>query len=546
MQENANTTSLLGSTETAHQEGPFQMAAAGNISTHSRNGFLHWLSQAIPNVFVLAALAGLAYWGHHTGWTVPSFAALTGGESKGRDDWCSEHGVPESQCIECNTDLLPRGQDYGWCRKHGIPNCPFEHPEIAQLPEPPPITPADLERARRALDLLPRPENNSKCKLHQRRIQFASQGAVEKVGIEVAPVWEAPVVEAISANGEITYDQTRVARLSARVPGTIWSVPKQLGDQVRRGEVLALVDAAEVGKAKAEFLQAVTQLRLRSTTYEKLRSAGPAIAEKELRETKSAFHEAEIRLLSAQQALVNLGLLVGAEEVKDLTEKQIAARIQFLGLPDSLIQSLDAKTTTANLLPIPAPLDGIVVTREVVAGEVVDTAKVLFVVADPRQMWLTLNLRQEDTKKLALGQPVRFRTDGTGEEVQGRIAWISTNVDEKTRTVKVRANLANPEGRLRASMFGLGQVVLREEKHAITVPSEAVHWDGDCFVVFVRDKNFLEKDAPKVFHVRKVRIGAKDAQNTEIIAGVLPGELVASKGSGTLRAELLKNNLGEG
>ncbi len=78
------------------------------------------------------------------------------------------------------------------------------------------------------------------------------------------------------------------------------------------------------------------------------------------------------------------------------------------------------------------------------------------------------------------------------------------------------------------------------------MPNEAVHWEGDCFVVFVYDKNFFEKDVPKVFHVRKVRIGVKDAQNTEIIAGVLPGELVAAKSSGTLRAELLKNNLGEG
>jgi cobalt-zinc-cadmium efflux system membrane fusion protein len=546
MRENMSTTSVLKSAQTPHQEEALQAAAAGNGSTRSRTGFVAWLSQAIPTSFVLAALGGLAYWGHHTGWTVPSFDSLMGKQMKEKGDWCSEHGVPESQCVECNADLMPRGTDYGWCRTHGIPNCPLEHPEIVQLPQPPRITRADLERAQRALDFLPRPENNSKCKLHHRRIQFVSQEAVEKAGIEVAPVWEAPIVEEVSANGEITYDQTRVARLSARVPGMIWHVPKQLGDSVQRGEVLALVDAAEVGKSKAVFLQAITQFRLRGKTYEKLRSAGTAIAEQQFREAEAAFHEAESRLLGAQQTLVNLGLPMDAEDVKDLTEKQIAARIQFLGLPDSLRQSLDPKTTTANLLPVKAPLEGVVVAREVVTGEVVDTAKVLFVVADPRQMWLTLNLRQEDTKKLAIGQPVHFRADSDSEEVQGTIAWISTSVDEKTRTVKVRANLGNSEGRLRASTFGLGQIVLREEKNAIVVPNEAVHWDGDCFVVFVRDKNFLVKDAPKVFHVRKVRIGVKDSQNTEVIAGVLPGELVASKGGGTLRAELLKNNLGEG
>ncbi len=239
---------------------------------------------------VLAALGGLAFWGHHTGWIVPSFAALTGSATKEKDDWCREHGVPESRCVECDSDLLPRGKDHGWCPKHGIPNCPFEHPEVAQLKQVPKITPADLERARRRLDFLPRPKNNEKCKLHHRRIQFASAAAVEKAGLgDPMPVWESPIVEAVSANGEITYDQTRVARLSARVPGTVWAVPKEVGEPVRRGEVLALVDAAEVGKAKAEFLQAIAQVRLRGKTYESLRSVATVVAELRVREAETAL-----------------------------------------------------------------------------------------------------------------------------------------------------------------------------------------------------------------------------------------------------------------
>lgn len=535
MSENTSTASVLEPPSIHPERAPARNAAA-----------LGWLLRPVPTLLVLAALGSLAYWGHHTGWTVPTFAALAGREANAKDDWCGAHAVPESLCVECNPHLLPRGADYGWCKKHGIPDCPLEHPEVAQLSQVPKISQADRERAQRALDFLPRPENNSKCKLHHRRIQFASLAAVEKAGIEVAPVWEAPVVESVSANGEITYDQTRVARLSARVPGSLAWVPKQVGDAVRRGEVLALVDAAEVGRAKAEFLQAIAQFRLRSKTYENLRTLTTAIAQQRVREAETALSEAQIRLLSAQQALANLGLPLDAEDVKELSEKQIADRIRFLGLPDSVRQALDPRATTANLLPVTSPLDGVIVAREVVAGEVVDTAKVLLVIADPRQMWLTLSVRQEDTKKLALGQPIHFRTDSTAEQVQGAVAWISTRVEEKTRTVKVRANLANLEGRLRASTFGMGQIVLREEQNAITVPSEAVHWEGDCFVVFVRDKNFLDQDAPKIFHVRKIRIGTRDAQNTEIIAGVLPGELVATKGSGTLRAELLKNNLGEG
>ena len=89
-------------------------------------------------------------------------------------------------------------------------------------------------------------------------------------------------------------------------------------------------------------------------------------------------------------------------------------------------------------------------------------------------------------------------------------------------------------------------MILRQEKQAVVVPSEAVQWEGDCHIVFVRDKDYLQEGAPKVFHTRTVRPGAKDGGNTEIIAGVLPGELVAARGSAVLRAELLKNSLGEG
>src|SRR5262249_42753750 len=114
-----------------------------------------------------------------------------------------------------------------------------------------------------------------------------------------------------------------------------------------------------------------------------------------------------------------------------------------------------------------------------------------------------------------------------------------------TRTVQVRADLPNPGGLLRANTFGSGRILLREEKQAVVVPSEAVQWEGDCHVVFVRDKNFEARGAPKVFHTRTVRPGARDGSVTEVIAGVLPGEMVVTRGSGVLRSELLKNNLGE-
>jgi multidrug efflux pump subunit AcrA (membrane-fusion protein) len=116
----------------------------------------------------------------------------------------------------------------------------------------------------------------------------------------------------------------------------------------------------------------------------------------------------------------------------------------------------------------------------------------------------------------------------------------------ETRTVKVRAELPNNDGHLRDETYGAGQIVLREEQDAIVVSNEAVHWEGCCHVAFIRDKDYMKKDSYKVFHTRMVRPGVTNGDYTEMIAGLLPGEVVVTKGSGVLRAELLKGNLGAG
>jgi cobalt-zinc-cadmium efflux system membrane fusion protein len=520
------------------------------------HGFSAWLVGAMPTALVLLALGGVAWWGHQTGWKVPSFSTLWGNGPPEKDDWCEAHSVPESICVECNAKLLRKPPAYGWCAKHGVHDCPLEHRDVAQLPKLPCVTQADLERAQRALDFAIRPANNRKCKLHPRRLQFASQQAMDRAGVELMPVWESEVEESVAANGEVNYDPNRVTPLAAPVPGRVWRVLAEIGQAVKQGDVLALVDAAEVGKAKAEFLQALAQVSAKSKTLNGMRRAygRGAIAEAKFRETEAALRRAEIQLVAAQQALGNLGLPVRSEEVQNMSPARLGERLQFLGL-EALADTLRAEqTATANLIPVKAPRAGVVVVRRANVGEMVDVSKTLFVVADPQRLWLTLQVRPEtlqpfrqtDPKLLLQGKTVHFRPDGTREDVTARVAWVSTAVDPRTRTLEVRADLPNPGGRLRANTFGAGRIVLRVEKSAVVVPSEAVHWEGNCHVVFVYDRNSPRKDALKVFHVRSVQPGARCHGNTEIIAGVLPGEMVAVKGSGVLRAQLLRNNLGEG
>jgi cobalt-zinc-cadmium efflux system membrane fusion protein len=509
---------------------------------------LAWLWGSVPTLLVLATFGGLFYYGHHFDWKLPKFSALAGAEAAKPADWCEEHGVPESQCVECNPDLMPKGPDYGWCPEHGVHNCVLHHPHVAQLKETPVVSDSDLDRAARALALRPRPENNAVCKVYQRRIQFASVESVKQAGVDVELVERQPISEWVSGNGEITYDATRLASLSSRVPGTAWRVLKNIGDRVREGDVLAVVDAMEVGRTKSDLVKALVAEDLARQTLDRLKGlTSGVVAGRQVLEAEAAFAQAEAEVLSAEQSLANLGLRADVSKLRGLSKKAIVDRLRFLGLPDDLVSQFDSQTATANLIPIRSPMDGVIVDRQVAAGEVVDPTRTLFQVADPSQMWLTLNIPLEEARFLSVGQPVRFRPDGSPNEVTGKLTWISTAADKQTRMVKVRAELPNPDGQLRDETFGTGRVVLREEQEAIVVPKEAIHWEGCCHVVFVRDKGYFDSpESPKVFHVRSVRMGAKNGKSTEIIAGVLPGEVVVTKGSDVLRAQLLKNNLGEG
>ena len=541
-----STSTIHSATET--RSGPAASPQLVPEQTSKTKGVFSLVLYYLPTLAVIASLAGVGAYGHYSHWKIPKFSALTGSAEPSAKDWCEEHGVPESNCVECNPDQFPNGPDYGWCREHGVQNCVLHHPDVAQLKERPVVSEADVQRANRSLALRHRPENNAVCKVYQRRIQFASVEAVEQAGVDVELVDRQAISEWVSGTGEITYDETRLACLSPRVPGTAWQILRNIGDRVREGEVLAVVDAMEVGRAKSALVKALVAEDLAQTDASRLADlGGGVVAGKRIIEAEAVLGQAQADVLSAEQALANLGLHVDVQALRGLPKETVVERLRFLGLPAELAQKFDSKTATANLLPIRSSMDGVIVDRQVVPGEVVDPSRVLFQVADTSQMWLSLNIPLEDARFLSIGQPVRFQPDGSPHEVTGQLTWISTAADKQTRMVKVRADLPNPDGQLRDETFGSGRVVLREEQDAIVVAKDAIHWEGCCHTVFVRDKDYFSNpESPKVFQVRSVRVGATNGDYTEIIAGLLPGEVVATKGSDVLRAQLLKNSLGEG
>lgn len=378
------------------------------------------------------------------------------------------------------------------------------------------------------------------CPIDRTRIEFASAEDVQRAGIRVTQVVKKSVTATLSAPGEVDYDPTRVARLSSPVPARVWRVNAEVGQRVIEGDVLVLLDAARVGEAKANLLQAVVQLNLKETQLVNARVAGEALPGRRVLEAEADRRDARIRMFNAEQDLVNLGLPIRGKDLANLREEELAEKVRFLGLPEPLVKAMNPDTASSNLLPVKAPFDGVVAERQVAPGEVVDTTKLLFVIADLSRVWVVFSVRQEDIDRLALGQAVAFQPDGhSDEEVRGEISWISTTVDEKSRMMRARAIVDNPKEHLPARTFGTAQITVRNAPDAVVVPAEAVQRERRCRFVFVRTSD-------RVFQVRRVQLGFSSDEVVEVLDGVQTGEFVATTGSFVLKSEILKGRLGEG
>jgi multidrug efflux pump subunit AcrA (membrane-fusion protein) len=371
--------------------------------------------------------------------------------------------------------------------------------------------------------------------------------AMKKAGVDVDLVERRRVVESIAAAGEIRYDATKTAQVSPQADGIVRRILVEVGTEVEQGQVLAIIDSADAGKSKTELLAALAAERLRQATVTRLRPlAGEAVAGKRLLESENDLQQAMGAVNRAAGALGNLGIQVDLKQLRQFRPDEADRYVAGLGIRGPLDELLPPNESNRNLIAVTAPLDGQIVRRLATLGQVVDRGSELFHVVDTSTMWLDLRVAAEEAPLVKLGQTAHFLPDGQRDPRAGNVTWISSDVDPQTRTVRVRAELANADQNLRNESFGRGTIVLRDEPDAIVVPESALQWDGAGQVVFVRDAKFFDQGRPKFFVTRSVRTGVKQDGFVEIIAGVLPGEVVATSGSDVLRAQLLRGNLGAG
>jgi cobalt-zinc-cadmium efflux system membrane fusion protein len=446
-----------------------------------RKSFL-WIAGQVPTVLTLAVLGALAYWGATNDWKVPRFFARPSPEPEEHAE-DSVRVITERSSTQSGTDSFPFA---------------------AKL------------------------------------VQFPDAEAVEKAGIQTVPVGTRTLAKYVEAHGTIDYEPSLYARLTARATGTIWRLQKEAGDPVRKGEILAIIDSAEVGKVKADLLSSLTQLRVRTALLQQLESAGNsgAVSQRALRDADSSLREARIRLFNDQQALLNFGLPLRLKDIENLPEDQLVRHLRLLGLPEDLRKQLDPETLTANLLPLVAPFDGQVVQRFAALGELqqMNQPKPVYTVADIRRLHFEVDVNPQDVGLLQIGQLVTFRREGENTDAaSGRLSHISPEIDEKTRRVRVHAEFENADGRLRPNTFGSARIRISEHANAPVVPIDAVQSEGENHFVLVRA-------APTSFRPKLVQPGLREGNWLEV-QGVKPGEEVVTAGSFLLKSELSKEKI---
>jgi len=355
------------------------------------------------------------------------------------------------------------------------------------------------------------------------KVRFESPSSASKAGIRTVPARPIEAVPSARVVCEVSYDENTLARITPFAAGIVRSVLADVGAGVEAGDGLVELHSAEVAEAKAAFVAAAVDLDLKEVACERERHLAERkiSSERELQEADAACRTAELALSTARQKLVNYGF----------TEAEIEA-------------IREDRDTSATLL-VRAPFGGTLVERDAVAGEAVAPGDTLFTLADLGRMWLLLSIPADRDVPVRAGQRVEASFAGHEDvEFGGELTWVSTRIDERSRMLRARAVVDNPDPPLRAGMFGHARIVLAPAEQAVGVPADAlqVH-EGRPFV-------FVELD-DDLYALRRVAIldpppGEASEGLVAVVAGLAAQEPVVAEGAFTAMSEFLKSRLGAG
>lgn len=333
-----------------------------------------------------------------------------------------------------------------------------------------------------------------------------TEDQVKKAGIAVQVAGPAKLQAAAEFTGEIRFNEDRTAHVVPRMAGVAEQVVANLGQSVRKGEVLAVIASNSLSEQRSELLTAQERRDAARVTFEREKKLwqDKISAEQDYLQAQSALREADIAVRNATQKLAAVGAT--------------------------------GSSTNLNRFELRAPFDGTVVEKHLALGEAVKEDASIFTVSDLRTVWAEFNVAPKDLATVRVGQRVSVSSTAFESKVQGTISYVGALLGEQTRTARARVTLTNPDGAWRPGLFVTVSVYGENQDVPLTVAADAVQNIENQAMVF--------KAVAGGFEAVPVKVGRSDGRLVEVLSGLKAGDQVASKNTFVLKSELGKASAG--
>ncbi|TAJ34671.1 MAG: efflux RND transporter periplasmic adaptor subunit [Nitrospirae bacterium] len=329
--------------------------------------------------------------------------------------------------------------------------------------------------------------------------------------VETAVVSSSSENPVITLAGKVAYGEDRYSRISSPLQGRVVEVRAKLGDRVKAGDVLMVIDSPDITSAYSEFVKEASDLEFATRAYELAKDLfeTKALPLKDLKLAENDLVKARAEFRRAKERLLSLKVPAG-ELNKPLAEQRITSRFEMK-----------------------SSLMGTVVERTVTPGQSVggDPSQVLFTVADLDKLQVIADVYERDLDLVKVGQVAKVTVEAyPGVGFPAAIAAIGDVVDPNTRTIKVRAWVTNEAHKLKPEMFARIHIQVGESNSFLTIPKEAVlEIDGKQFVYVVEAEGRYVK--------REVKTATASADQLRVVEGLTPGERIVTKGAVLIKGQ---------
>ncbi len=338
------------------------------------------------------------------------------------------------------------------------------------------------------------------------KIHF-TDAQIRDAGISLEKAGPVRISNTAQLAGEIRFNEDRTAHVVPRLAGVVESAPANLGQQVKKGQLLAVIASTQLSEMRSELLSAQKRQALAQLTYER---------EKKLWQDKIS---AEQDYLQAQQNLREI----------DIAVQNARQKLNALGAPG-------AATGALSRYELRAPFDGMIVEKHIALGEAVKEDANVFTISDLSIVWAEIIVPARDLEIVRVGEKATIRAASLSSVAGGRISYVGSMLGEQTRTAKARVTLDNPGMAWRPGLFVNVELVSGDGggEATLAVLSEAVQTINDKPVVFTK--------VDGGFAAQAVATGRSDGKYTEILKGLQVGTPYAAAGSFVIKAEQGKDS----